>query len=192
MQMRTTSLQESCQRLPARVETKLLTATMIMGVSNQGSVTSIPRSVKDQGNPVHWLLITSRMSWKHLSALGMWAFADKSRRVASSIKPGDSGIVYLMTEGDARSSALGGAVQFTGGYWSTTGSGLFDQLFPIRIRLQVVHDANPPIPFFPFVKHLEFIKNKSNWGGYLQGHPARRLSDGDYRLLFEAVKDSSM
>ena len=147
-------------------------------------------SSNQRSDSAHWLLITSRTTWSYLRDRREWAFATKSNPAPDSIHTGDNAIIYLRAEGVRGPGGLGGAVDFIGQPCRTDDRGLFDQLFPLRIPIRVTRVVDPPVPFAPIVDQLEFVKNKGNWGGYLQGHAARRLNVNDFNLLLSRINKS--
>ncbi len=131
----------------------------------------------------HWLLVTTRENWSYLRSKSEWAFRENTRSSSLRVAQGDHGIVYLLGDGKLGSSAIGGLVEFVGAIRTIHGINSFDQSYPIRIDVRVIHQLNPPTSFAGFVSRLEFIKSKSYWGAHLRGRSLIRLSDKDYETL---------
>lgn len=109
--------------------------------------------------------------------------------MAERIQIGDLAIVYLKAESDMMPGALGGALEFQGARFRALGAGMFDQLFPIRIPIKVLHASDPPIPFKPLINRINLTRNKVNYGACLRGQAARKLSEEDFDVLLIALKE---
>jgi predicted RNA-binding protein len=138
-------------------------------------------------DPNYWFLIASRQTWKYLRGKGEWAFTDKSMRKARTIREGDRGIVYLLSEGAKSPSSLGGVIEFHGEITRISGTLLFDEFYPNRMRVRTLRVSDPPEPFRSFVGRMSFIKKKDSWGIYMHGRALFNLSREDYETLFDAI-----
>jgi hypothetical protein len=99
-------------------------------------------------------------------------------------------VVYLKAESKDVSSALGGVIEFHGTLCAATGVDMFDQLYPIRIPIRVVHVSDPPTPFKPLVLRIGFTKGLVNWGTSIRGRAARVIEKRDYEILLHAMKEA--
>ncbi len=136
----------------------------------------------------YWFLVASRASWRRLRTESIWAFSDRYKKLTRSIKNGDMGVVFLRRESRMFPSALAGSVMFCGKSYRISGTEYFDEHYPIRFPVRITSATDAPVPFRPLVGGVFFIKNKSNWGGYLQGLPAKRIDKEDYDFLAGSIK----
>lgn len=134
------------------------------------------------GHSQCWLMITSEGSWERLVRNGAWAFASKAERLARSIREGDEGVVYL-TAGKGAVGRIAAVVRFGSPLRKAEPRQLFDKLYPFKLPMTVEQRLSEPIEFVGLVRDLEFVKQKEIWGNYLQGHPARLLSERDANLI---------
>jgi predicted RNA-binding protein len=142
---------------------------------------------ENKGNKMaNWLYVTTIENWNIIQNVNLIGLPKWRMNTINEVNKKDNLVIFIKKGFKNPSSIVAIYKALSKPYEDITP--LFyptnsNYIFPIRIKVEVVKMFKTPIVFNDVIQELEFIKNKTNWGGHLQGKSLIRLSDADYSLL---------
>lgn len=58
-----------------------------------------------------------------------------------------------------------------------------DEIFRLRISLELLSVFSKPVQFKPLIQRLSFIHNKKHWTGSIRGKAMVQIPEDDYDLI---------
>lgn len=142
-----------------------------------------------------WIGITNRENWEIIKKINIWGVSKKYENKILKVKVGDNIIFYTKVEPNYTQPArLMGIFRVISEVYEDR-SPLFNplkysnEIFPLRMKLAPMKIFKVPLTFSSLVWKLNFIRNKENWGLHLRGIAMREISDIDFKIILDQIKD---
>ena len=139
------------------------------------------------------MCLTSKEKWEIIKKTQIWGVPKRNQKNIEHMKIGDKCLIYVRQYKIGNEfidpTIVGDYVVDSEVFFDQTKifadpENKFNQeIFPYRIKLKKGKNIKNPIDFRQLIPKLSFITNKKNWASHLQGYPARKIPDEDYKLI---------
>ena len=138
-----------------------------------------------------WLAISNSTNWEIIKTTKIWGVSKRHKNAIDKVMLKDKIIVYSqIRKGNNRSPEITGIYEVISPVYEDS-TKIFippknwgDESFPFRVKLKPIKIFKIPILFESLIEKLNFITNKKNWGGHLQGKAMRMIPEEDYETIF--------
>jgi len=134
----------------------------------------------------YWLCVTNEENWKVVKDRKVWGVPEGSRRLIEGVKLGDFLVFYVMPQRIMGISKAASEPFESGERVFSWGEFGREEVFPHRVKLELVIMAKEPLQFKDLIPKLKFITNKKMWSGHLR-RATRTIPREDYDLIFSAI-----
>jgi hypothetical protein len=162
-------------------------------VRTRATATAIPRlpssvvsALPTTSSPA-WLLITRKNMWDRFLREGEWGFHKLSTPQALTMSPGEIGFVYLTLDRFSHGSSLVAVIRVSGRGRFVDSNRRQDDFYPYKVPFDVITNLGFPFPFRDVAPRLTLIGRRGNFGVYLQGRSAIRLTPMDAAAISEEL-----
>lgn len=138
-----------------------------------------------------WLAISNHKNWEIIKKENIWGVTKHHKNTIEKVMVNDKIIIYVsqVNKSPRVFSQITGVYDVISPMYEDS-TDLFipkdhgrDRSFPYRIKLKPCMIFKEPILFETLINRLNFIVNKKNWGGHLQGKAMRIIPTEDYELI---------
>lgn len=133
------------------------------------------------GRSEYWLGVVSPQNWKVVRGEEVWGVPESVNSI-KRMKEGNLLVIYVKGRG------IGGIFSIDSGLMKENVDRFKGGDYPKRVRIEPKIIPDNFLDLKLLVEELEFIKNKKNWGAYLQT-PIRAISKKDYELIEEKTRE---
>lgn len=138
----------------------------------------------------YWLCVTNQKNWEVIKEQKIWGISKRNQKLLARTNIGDILVFYV------KPKKLGGIFKIitepfeaSERIFSSDGFGE-NEVFPCRVKLEILHLPKTLKNFEPLVPKLRFIARKEKWNAYLR-KPIIKISYDSYKVLEQALKDKN-